>query len=1158
MKFNKLRITGFKTFVEPTDFNIDAGLTGVVGPNGCGKSNLVEAMRWAMGESSYKAMRASGMEEVIFSGSNKRPARNWAEVRLFLDNSDRRAPAAFNAHEQLEVSRRIDRDKGSNYRVNGREARARDVQLLFADAASGARSPSMVRQGQIGEIISAKPVQRRALLEEAAGIAGLHQRRHEAELRLRAAEANIERLDDVIAELDKQLENLRKQARQARRFREVAAKLRAVEAGVFALKWAAANQAANDAASDLEEASKLLQIADETQLSAGTEQASIAARMPQAQKRAAEAGAALSRLIRAKDELLSEARRITDRVETAKAQLQVVEADLARDEEQRDNAAQERGSIEAELAASRSTLLELDNELAPLAAKLQASEGAFTEAAGRTNAARDELSRAEGENSAREAEIGRARSQHEKLSAELASAMNLLGELEQNAPGAEALTEARSVQSDAEKRRSRCRAALIETEQKLGALREAAASAEGPLREAERSHTTLQAEINALQKLIGHGSSKDVEGGVAVLEALNVEPGLEAALGAALGEALEASQDENGLHYWRDLGQLGAMSSLPAPAAPLSDFTSGYAPLSRILSHIGIVDESDGGRLQRELLPGQMLVSRAGAVWRWDGYTRRADAPSSAAVKLVERNRLEGLGSKLEGSAALLSGLQQAWQKCREELQQAEQRLVTLRHDDSAARDDFEKASSLLSALEREADRHSTRLDAARDEVARLSSAKAETEQALAKATTDPQVAGTMNALKVALEERLKEGAAARDALSVVQDQRRAIDQRLSEARVQRQAAERALEAWTRRAEEGEQRSAMLQSRKKEIETTIETLDGAPGELVEKQRALASQIAGAEEKRRQTADALAEIENALRLADQTARQKKDVYFEAREAHGRADERKTAAEERRAALQNAIFETIDAAPHELMTMAGFEPGKAPPPLENLESQLAQLKEARGRLGAVNLAAEQELEEVAERRDGLVMERDDVAEAITKLRSTISSINQEGRAKLLEAFDQVDTQFKSLFERLFGGGDAKLVLVDADDPLDAGLEIIAKPPGKRPQSITLLSGGEQALTALALIFAVFLSNPAPICVLDEVDAPLDDANVERFCSLLDDMIAQTETRFLVVTHNPITMSRMQRLYGVTMAERGVSQIVSVELEEAEAMVENESVA
>jgi chromosome segregation protein len=1158
MKFTKLRIAGFKTFVEPTDLIIEDGLTGVVGPNGCGKSNLVEAMRWVMGESSYKAMRASGMEEVIFSGSGKRPARNSAEVKLFLDNAMRRAPAAFNEHENLEVSRKIERDKGSNYRVNGREARARDVQLMFADAASGARSPSMVRQGQIGEIISAKPVQRRALLEEAAGISGLHTRRHEAELRLRAAETNIERLDDVIGELDRQLDVLRRQARQAARFREVAAKTRTAEAGVFALKWAAANQAANEAAQALREAKELLQKADEAQLVASTAQASAAASVPDARTKAAEAGAALGRIIRARDELALEEKQIAERLENARAQLATLDADIARETGLSDDHAAERVALEDELKAIGEAEAASKAQQPDIEAAAKAAEKALAEAHGASNEARDALSKARAEREAQARMLEAARREVAQLEAQHTRAQAALSELQAKTSAAEALETTRTKVETLKTARDAASQKVSASEAARTKALAGATTAEEPLRAKEKDLSRLQAEEAALEKLVGAADNTTPDLFPSIMDGITVAPGYEAALGAALGEALEAATDPAAPQFWADVETKADDPALPDGIEALSGHVTAPAALARGLAQIGLVGDGDGTTRQANLAAGQMLVSKEGTVWRWDGFVRKADAPTAAAVKLAERNRLSGLMADVKALEGEVATLSLAHMAALTAMQDADATWNAHRSDEATARKAYDEAVSGLTALEREAEREGARIDAATADAGRLEEAL---KQAHAKVETAEASTQSTDQLAV-LDDKLSAAADAEGLARRTRDEAvAALDQlrrELADHARRREATTRAIDAWQRRADAAASHAETLARRRSDLVETLDKLDGEPGRLVEKRRALASTLQKAEAERSKAADFLARVEGAQREADTKAREIKDAYFAAREAHGRAEERQAAADERRTALEATILEAVDAAPHQLMAMAGFETGTQPPALDVLERQLAELREARQRLGAVNLAAEQEAEEVAERRDTLALERDDVAEAITKLRGTISTLNREGRVKLLEAFDRVNEQFQELFTKLFGGGEAELTLIDADDPLDAGLDIIAKPPGKKPQSITLLSGGEQALTALALIFAVFLSNPAPICILDEVDAPLDDANVERFCDLLDSMAARTSTRFLVVTHNPITMSRMHRLFGVTMAERGVSQIVSVALAEAEAMVEAESAA
>jgi chromosome segregation protein len=1165
MKFTKLRIAGFKTFVEPTDMVIEDGLTGVVGPNGCGKSNLVEAMRWVMGESSYKAMRAGGMEEVIFSGSGKRPARNSAEVKLFLDNQARRAPTAFNEHEQLEVSRRIEREKGSNYKVNGREARARDVQLMFADAASGARSPSMVRQGQIGEIISAKPVKRRALLEEAAGISGLHTRRHEAELRLRAAETNIERLDDVIGELDRQLDALRRQARQAARFREVAEKTRTAEAGVFALKWAAANSAANEAAQTLRDAADLLARADEGQLSAATAQASAAASVPDAREKAAMAEAALARIVRARDELALEEKQIVERLDSARAQLTTLDADIAREAGLSSDHQAEKTALDEELKVI--ALAEETSQTQEPALQNAASnaETALAQALKASNEARDALAKARADIAASARILETAKAETVRISRAHENAQAHLEKLQAETCASLRLDETRQRVEALKNAREEAGNKVAASETARTEALAAVADAEAPLRAREKELAALEAEVAALEKLVSETGylAGDLAGGAdgatypSVMDAIKVESGYEAALGAALGEALEAASDAAAPQFWTQVKGAGD-PQLPAGVEPLINYVSPPKVMDRALAQIGLVEDEQGAQVQATLAPGQLLVSVEGTVWRWDGYVRKADAPSAAAIKLAERNRLEDLRKDADTAKADVSTLAMRHMAVLTAMNDADTAWNTHRGEQTEARRAYDEAASGLMALEREAEREGARLESARAETQRLAEAKTQAEQAVAEAESQSVDDGGLRAMETALSEAQTREADARMIRDKAIGARDQLARELADHARRREATLRAIEAWQRRADAANKHAQTLAKRRADLQDTLTKLDGEPGRLLEKRRSLASTLAGAEEERGKCADFLARVETAQRDADTKAREIKDAYFAAREAHGRAEERKSAADERRRSLEAMILEAVDAAPHQLMAMAGFETGKQPPALETLERDLAGLKEARQRLGAVNLQAEQEAEEVAERRDTLTMERDDVAEAITKLRGTINTLNREGRTKLLDAFDRVNEQFTDLFTRLFGGGEAHLTLIDADDPLDAGLEIIAKPPGKKPQSITLLSGGEQALTAMALIFAVFLTNPAPICILDEVDAPLDDANVERFCELLDDMSNRTSTRFLVVTHNPITMSRMDRLYGVTMAERGVSQIVSVALAQAEALIESETAA
>ncbi|RIK87612.1 MAG: chromosome segregation protein SMC [Hyphomicrobiales bacterium] len=1150
MKFSRLRLLGFKSFVEPGEFVIERGLTGIVGPNGCGKSNLVEALRWVMGESSYKNMRASGMDDVIFSGSATRPARNTAEVTLFLDNCDRTAPAAFNDADELQVSRRIEREAGSVYRINGKEARARDVQLLFADQSTGARSPSMVGQGRIGELIQAKPQARRALLEEAAGISGLHTRRHEAELRLRAAEQNLERLDDVVGELESQIESLKRQARQAARFRNLSADIRKAEAILLHLRWSAARDQEAEAKSALAQATTLVGDRAAQQMQAAKDQAVGAHHLPGLREAEAAAAAALQRLTIARSQIEEEAQRLRARSAELEKRLAQLDADIAREERMvRDNAEvlerladEERGlngdnagAAERE-AATRAALEEAQARLAASEAALAALTSGRAEAA----AARSQIERTLRDTAERRDRLVRQLGEIDREAAAIAEKIAALADPAEKLMLAE---EAEIAAAAAEE-------TALAAEEAVAEARAAEAAARPPLAEARAELQRIDTEARTLAKILNAGGGDLFP---AVVEKIRVARGFETALGAALGEDLDLPLDRAAPAHWGEAAPAGDDPKLPDGVRPLAEVVEAPAELARRLAQIGIVEEADGPLLRKALKAGQRLVSIDGALWRWDGLTASADAPTPAALRLQQKNRLAELEAEATEATRRVRAAEEA-------LVAAESRVRQSVDAEKAARDGWREAQRLLG----EAREALARADKAAGELAsrravldesrgRLAETLEEAEAGLAEAEAALAVAPDLSELQAGLDRLAREVAQDRARLA---DARAAHDglKREADARTRRLAAiEVERNSWIGRAENADRQIAALRERRDEAASEHESLADAPDEIDARRRALLSQLSEAEARRRAAADRLQEAETRQAALDKAAAAAIQSLAEAREARARAEERLTAADERRKEAEARIQEALNVPPHLVIRHAGLEADAPLPDMGQIERDLERLKIERERLGAVNLRAEEEQKELAERQETIVAEREDVIEAIRKLRQAIQSLNKEGRERLLAAFDVVNAQFQRLFTHLFGGGTAELQFVESEDPLEAGLEILARPPGKKPQTMTLLSGGEQALTAMALIFAVFLTNPAPICVLDEVDAPLDDHNVERFCNLMDEMAATTETRFIVITHNPITMARMDRLFGVTMAEQGVSQLVSVDLQTAERMRE-----
>jgi len=1145
MKLTRLRLHGFKSFVEPTDFVIEPGLTGVVGPNGCGKSNLVEALRWAMGETSHKSLRAADMDAVIFAGSGNRPSRNHAEVVMTIDNSDRTAPAAVNDREILEISRRIEREAGSVYRINGRDVRARDVQILFADAATGARSPALVHQGKIGEIIQAKPEQRRRVLEDAAGVAGLHARRHEAELRLKAAETNLIRVEDVIGQLAGQIDGLKKQARQAIRYREVAAKVRKAEALLFHLRWMEAHAGVAEATTNHDLSVRDMAERTREQAEAARIQAVRASELPALREAEARAAAGLQRLTNAREILDREEERAKERVAELDRRLTQFSADTAREQQQASDA-------EAALQRLDTEDAELKDEIKSRIEKRSGVDGRVSEAEATLAAAERlfaELTTALADLTARRHQLeDNVQTHHDRLARldqEIASVRAEEERLAQETSGLGDLASLANAKETAQRVLAQSELATQTSEFKHVAARQKLEAARAPLNDADKRVQRLETEARTISKLV-NGETKNLW--PPIIDGVTVAKGFEKALGAALGDDLDAPVDPSAPMRWTQAGAVEGDPALPAGIETLAAHVQAPIELARRLAQIGVVTRERGAALMSQLKTGQRLVSLEGDVWRWDGFVAAAHAPTGAARRLAERARLVDIENELERARLDATAKRQALEAAEAELKIAAATETSARDAWRAAQREADSARERHAATEREINRHAARKSALTEAHSRLGADHSEAQSALEGA----HAALAELPASLATETRLSEVRTEIDGHRRVAAQVRAEAQALAR---EAELADRRLQAITAERNEWQNRKASAASQIETIEARVTEvraeraeLENAPAIFAEKRRALIGEIEAAENARRVAADALASAENVMAETDRAAKISLEALSSAREACARAEERKEGAKRRLADIEREIHDMLEIEPHAVAGLAEIKRGAELPPVNEIEENLEKLRRDRERLGAVNLRAEEELREVETQHTSLTTERDDLVEAIKRLRQGIQSLNREARERLLTSFEIVNGHFKRLFVELFGGGEAALHLIESDDPLEAGLEIIAKPPGKKPQTLSLLSGGEQALTALALIFAVFLTNPSPICVLDEVDAPLDDHNVERFCNLLHEMTASTDTRFIIITHNPITMARMNRLFGVTMAERGVSQLVSVDLEDA----------
>jgi len=1143
VEFQRLRLVGFKSFVEPVEFRIEPGLTGIVGPNGCGKSNILESLRWVMGANSAKAMRGSGMDDVIFAGASNRPPRNHAEVSLTIDNSQRLAPQPFTDSPVLEVTRRIDRGEGSTYRVNGKEVRARDVQLLFADASTGANSPALVRQGQISELIAAKPQNRRRILEEAGGVAGLHTRRHEAELRLRAAETNLNRLDDIARELDQTLGRLKREARQAERYKKISAEIRALQSAVLFARWTDAQGALDRAKAELDEASRQVGETATVAAAAQTEALTSTEALKPLREEDAVAAAVLHRLTLEKDRLEVEERQARAEVDRAKAEIARIDADAEREGRMVEDAKAQLERLEGELETLKAEVAAAPERGPELEAALKAAEAARAEADAKVEQLASKLAAEQARANAEAARLRDAEGRLVRAEAALAAARNERAGL--GPPEDPEIEGARAKLAEAVEALQAVRAAIETAE----AARADAATAENAARQAARLGEDklgrLQTEARGLAQLLTSSKREFPP----ALDAVKAGKGYEAALAAALGEDLDAALDARASAFWG--GAEAEAPKWPKGVEALAAHVQAPSALAARLAYVGVVEAADGDRLAKALPAGARLVSKAGDLWRWDGFVARADAPKPAAVRLAQRTRLDEVEAEVDALKPEVEAAALALKAATDKVRAVEEAARDARRKPPEAEKGVAVARDQVERLSREQARKEARAQGLDETIARLDAELGEAKAALEAARAEGGAPGDLESLRADLATAREAAEAARgDAAQA----RAARDAELRErsGREQRLAGlERDRADWARRASGAAERVTALETERERAILALERAEAAPQTFVEKREKLLDSFTSAESRRAEAADALATAEATAQAADRAARAADHAAAQARELRAGLDARHEAAVERLGEVEAQVRDAAGISPEELGRKLKEEAIAQPADAAGAESLLYGLERERDALGAVNLRAEEEATEYQSRLQTMRTERSDLTTAIAKLRDGIDELNAEGRERLLAAFDVINEHFKALFHALFDGGEAELRLIESDDPLEAGLEIFACPPGKRLATMSLMSGGEQALTAAALIFGVFLANPAPICFLDEVDAPLDDANVDRYCRMLDEMRKRTDTRFVVITHNPVTMARMDRLFGVTMPDRGISQLVSVDLHQAEAL-------
>ena len=1136
MKFQSVRISGFKSFLEPTEIQMNMGLTGVVGPNGCGKSNIVEAIKWIMGENSARQMRGDGMDDVIFSGTNERPSRNFAEVSIKLDNSEKKAPAIFNHYDEIEITRKIEREKGSVYRVNGKQVRARDIQLIFADNGTGARSSGIVGQGRIAQIIDSNPEDRRVILEEAANIKGLHSRRHEAELKLKGASDNLDRLSDIEQTYKEQLIELEKQGRKAARYRSVGERIRKAEATLFFNLMNNAKKETNDLDIQLKNANENVSQGQIKVAEHIKSQLHLANKIPDLKKDEAEKAATLQTLNITKIKLDEEKSSAQNTLQNIINQINLINNDIARESE-----------IKEDAKKSLSTLLTEEKNLKEdsenFSTKITKATDLVKKLRSISDAADDKLSTITSEiysiksdKSDLEKRINNLKQKIEVTQNQLAN-FNIEDDKNRFKLDKEKIINLKKLIQENNQLNDGYKVELEKLEKLETRLIEEKNTA-------VFEFNKVNLEFDSLSTLLG----RDTLNSNTLEKTIGNINNLEEAIGSVLGETLLApilsdDQSTENTTYWRDDFKTISPASLPESVIPIVTKITKSSILDTALKGVGIVNNKEiAFKLQKKLTFGQALTTPSGGLWRWDGFVQPQGVQNSYSERLQQIARLRLLQNKLPSLEENQSLSEKRLDECFNNIKKYKDDLSNLQV----------KLSSLISEsnqLELQNTKVESKLLSSEALIKELKNTERMSLEELSE--LEKEFNNSVN-LPSLLAEELKVRNNADQSRNELTDAMAAEQRIKSEESFQSRnliQLGHQKENWKVREEEAKTRLISLEERLKTSQDEKNRLSTLPESFEKKEAELNIKIEEAISNRNIAADQLVKNETSLNDADKQVREAEKVVSTLREEMIKIEALLNLSKAKIQNIEERVFEKLKIKSTELNKFINTKEEDQPiKSIEILEKTLQRLLNERETLGAVNLRAEDEMNEMLNKIEVMSKERVDLEEAIAKLRSGIFELNKEGRQRLKESFEEVNENFKQLFQKLFGGGNAELRLVGNEDPLQAGLEVLASPPGKKMQLLSLLSGGEQALTAISLIFSVFLCNPAPICILDEVDAPLDDTNVGRFCDLLNQIVDETNTYFMVITHHRLTMAKMDRLFGVTMEQKGISKLVSVDLEQA----------
>ena len=1152
MKFTRLKIIGFKSFVDTTVLDIQPGLTGLVGPNGCGKSNIVEAMKWSMGEAGPSRLRAGEMNDIIFAGTKGRPSRNSAEVVLTIENTNEELLQTYTNNDEIEVSRKIEKDNGSTYKINNKEVRQRDVQILYADIAIGSRSNAIVDQGQVGKIINSKAQERRQILEEAAGISGIHARKHESELKLKSTETNLNKLEEIITNEVSRLKELSRESNQATRYKNISENIRKLEAIILYQRW-------NNNVEKIEKNKKQLEICIENvnQITRkiavkSLQQQKIENYLPPLREENQKYSNILNKFKVEYDILIKEEENLSLEQNKQKDSVKYLITEIFNEErlyKELDVQYKELtnriktiniNTTDTNINKLKENLEKLKKEEFYDSEKLTESERALTY----NRSQRENL-----ENEAKKINI-----QIEEAKKNLQSTIDEIKDLnnvnEQNNKKDVLLNQIDVLKNklkyeDDNEESALKKSGLINEE--INSFNEEMNQKKIILQDKLRNIDQYNASKDILTKLF-ESDEKNI-----VINYLKFPKGFEKAIEAALGHGLKASLEKSSIE-WRNISQQD-LKPLPEGIKSLSNHTKGVPEVLNILKLTGLVETSEqGDLLHHKLFPGQQLVTKNGGLWRWDGYTHTESAKTPANQILQNKTNLMDLTFKINSVQKEISSYEADILNLESKANFSEKNkvannevLLKINYSKIDIRKIIEKDQSALSIHIENNNENITKLAILESSKSKneylLKILSKELETSIKKEATLAQIESLKENIDQITTKNNKKKIELNNHISIYQKELSSIENR--ESQLNQLINEKS--RLDNQINNIKNRINNLKGNKVVAELELKKIELKPIKIEESKIKILKETDNLDEKLAKLSEELLSKENENKSIINQLRNYNEELINYREDKARQEGLLNQSIERSNDDKDRIYEKLQISPDKFHEIIDTSIDMSDTEESNLT--LEKLIIQRERIGPVNLVAEEDSEKLKNKLNEIEKEKEDLMNAISKLRSSIRAINKEARARLLEAFEEVNRHFKELFTNLFGGGEAYLKLEGSDDPLESGLELMASPPGKKLQQMSLLSGGEQALTAMALIFSVFLTKPSPICVLDEVDAPLDESNVDRFLDLIDSISKKSDTRFLVISHHRLTMARMDRLYGVTMQEPGVSQLVSVSLKDAE---------